>query len=95
MLGADKEGWFGEHATKDVMEVANKPLQTNYKFEDMFKCDPKAKYYGYKSWDGKTLFSSVDKHWSGFRNNTNNRQISSPVSCKRMPVRLPHPKTTV
>lgn len=53
VLGNDNEGWFGEHATQDVMEVANKPLQTNHKFEDMFKCDPKAKYYGYKSWDRK------------------------------------------
>lgn len=35
------------------MEVANKPLKTDHKFEDMFVCDPSKKYYGYKSWDGK------------------------------------------
>ncbi|KAH8204734.1 hypothetical protein TruAng_001068 [Truncatella angustata] len=51
VLGNDKEGWFGEHATKDVMEVANAPLKTDHKFENMFICDPSAKYYGYKSWD--------------------------------------------
>ncbi len=34
------------------MEVANAPLKTSHKFEDMYQCDPKAKYYGFKSWDG-------------------------------------------
>lgn len=53
VLENHSEGWFGEHATKDVMEVANKPLKTDHKFEDMFVCDPSKKYYGYKSWDGK------------------------------------------
>ncbi|KAF3023168.1 hypothetical protein E8E14_014130 [Neopestalotiopsis sp. 37M] len=51
VLENHSEGWFGEHATKDVMEVANKPLKTDHKFEDMFVCDPSKKYYGYKSWD--------------------------------------------
>lgn len=35
------------------MEVANAPLKTSYKFQDMFICDPSKKYYGYKSWDGE------------------------------------------
>jgi len=51
VLGQDKEGWFGEHGIKDVMEVANAPLETSHKFEDMFICDPKAKHHGFKSWD--------------------------------------------
>jgi phosphatidylserine decarboxylase len=37
----------------DLVEVANKPTGTDMKFEDMFVCDPSAKHYGYKSWDGK------------------------------------------
>ncbi|KAJ7895570.1 phosphatidylserine decarboxylase family protein [Mycena olivaceomarginata] len=51
VLGDHMEGWFGEAANKDVMQVANAPLQTNHKFEDMFVCDPAKKYHGYKSWD--------------------------------------------
>jgi hypothetical protein len=35
------------------MEVANAPLKTSHKFEDMFISDPSAKHHGYKSWDGK------------------------------------------
>ena len=53
MLGDHKEGWFGEVGQKDVMTVANAPYKTQHKFEDMFVCDPKAKYHGYKSWDGE------------------------------------------
>jgi phosphatidylserine decarboxylase len=51
VLGNHNEGWFGQTATKDIMQVANAPLQTNHKFEDMFICDPAKLYYGYKSWD--------------------------------------------
>ncbi|KAF8144701.1 phosphatidylserine decarboxylase family protein [Mycena galopus ATCC 62051] len=51
VLGDHKEGWFGETANKDIMQVANAPLQTNHKFEDMFLCDPAKKYHGYTSWD--------------------------------------------
>ncbi|KAJ7121525.1 phosphatidylserine decarboxylase family protein [Mycena epipterygia] len=51
VLGDHKEGWFGETANKDIMQVANAPLQTNHKFEDMFICDPTKKHHGYKSWD--------------------------------------------
>ena len=53
VLESHKEGWFGDHAKKDVMEVANAPLKTAHNFEDMFVCDPSAKHYGYKSWDGE------------------------------------------
>ena len=51
VLGEHNQGWFGQTATKDMMEVANAPLKTNHKFDDMFVCDPKAKHHGYKSWD--------------------------------------------
>jgi len=34
------------------MEVANAAAKTSFKFEDMYMCDPKAKHYGFKSWDG-------------------------------------------
>ncbi|KAJ7224584.1 phosphatidylserine decarboxylase family protein [Mycena pura] len=51
VLGDDKEGWFGEAANKDIMQVANTPLRTQHKFEDMFVCDPTKKHHGYKSWD--------------------------------------------
>ncbi|KAI1817206.1 Phophatidylserine decarboxylase-domain-containing protein [Poronia punctata] len=51
VLGTHKEGWFSEHGQRDLMEVANTPLGTNHRFEDMYICDPSAKHYGYKSWD--------------------------------------------
>ncbi|KAI0124009.1 Phophatidylserine decarboxylase-domain-containing protein [Xylariales sp. AK1849] len=51
VLEEHNQGWFGASATKDVMEVANAPYKTQHNFEDMFVCDPKAKYHGYKSWD--------------------------------------------
>lgn len=53
VLGPHKTGWFGEVGTQDIMAVANAPNKTSFKFEDMFVCDPKAKHYGYKSWDGE------------------------------------------
>lgn len=36
----------------DLMEVANAPLKTSYKFEEMYQCDPSKPHYGFKSWDG-------------------------------------------
>lgn len=53
MLGDHAQGWFGKTSIGDLMEVANAPLQSNMKFEDMYICDPKAKHYGFKSWDGE------------------------------------------
>jgi len=50
-LGNDENGWFGEVGTQDLSAVANGPHGTKLKFEEMFKCDPSAKYHGYKSWD--------------------------------------------
>ncbi|KAL6879362.1 Phophatidylserine decarboxylase domain-containing protein [Trichoderma novae-zelandiae] len=50
-LGDHKLGWFGETGRTDVMEVANAPYKTSMKFEEMFVCDPNAKFHGYKSWD--------------------------------------------
>ncbi|USW48708.1 Putative L-tryptophan decarboxylase PsiD [Septoria linicola] len=51
VLNNGKQGWFGDIGQKDIMEVANAPYETSHKFEDFFVCDPKAKHYGYKSWD--------------------------------------------
>ncbi|KAI0517434.1 Phophatidylserine decarboxylase-domain-containing protein [Xylaria bambusicola] len=50
-LSTETTGWFSDHGRKDLMEVANAPLQTNHSFEELFICDPKAKHHGYKSWD--------------------------------------------
>ncbi|KAL2015591.1 hypothetical protein VTK56DRAFT_5203 [Thermocarpiscus australiensis] len=51
VLDTRPECWFSEHATNDVLHVANAPYKTDYKFEDVFVCDPSAKHHGYKSWD--------------------------------------------
>ncbi|KAK5132239.1 hypothetical protein LTR08_009299 [Meristemomyces frigidus] len=51
VLGDSNQGWFGPVGKKDIMEVANAPYKTQHGFEDFFVCDPKAKHYGYKSWD--------------------------------------------
>ncbi|OAA59615.1 phosphatidylserine decarboxylase family protein [Niveomyces insectorum RCEF 264] len=51
VLGTHSTGWFGDIGYKDLMEVANAPYQSSHKFEDMFVCDPTAKYYGFTSWD--------------------------------------------
>ncbi|CAK7264935.1 hypothetical protein SEPCBS57363_001334 [Sporothrix epigloea] len=51
VLGDHKTGWFGKVGLTELLKVANMPYQTNHKFEDMYICDPTAKYYGYKSWD--------------------------------------------
>lgn len=53
VLGEHDNGWFGKTGKKDLMEVANAPGKTSFKFEDMFICDPSKKYYGYTSWDGE------------------------------------------
>ena len=56
VLGSRSQGWFSQHGQKDLLEVANTPLKTSHeKFEDVYICDPKAKHYGYKSWDGKSV----------------------------------------
>ncbi|KAI0884073.1 Phophatidylserine decarboxylase-domain-containing protein [Annulohypoxylon maeteangense] len=51
VLASHKQGWFSEHAVQDLMEVANAPMRTSHRFEDMYVCNPAAKYYGYTSWD--------------------------------------------
>lgn len=53
VLGDHELGWFGKTSMSDLMEVGNAPLQSNMKFEDMYICDPTAKHYGFKSWDGE------------------------------------------
>lgn len=51
VLGDHRLGWFGEHGRKDLMQVANAPLKTDHKFEDMYICDPSKDKYGFTSWD--------------------------------------------
>ncbi|ROV87405.1 hypothetical protein VSDG_09677 [Cytospora chrysosperma] len=51
VLGDHRLGWFGQHAKSDLMEVANAPLKSSHKFEDMYICDPSKPKYGYTSWD--------------------------------------------
>lgn len=36
---------------KDLMAVANAARKTDFKFEDMYVCDPSKEHYGFKSWD--------------------------------------------
>ncbi|KAI9820581.1 MAG: hypothetical protein M1827_004950 [Pycnora praestabilis] len=50
VLGTESSCWFGETGSKDLTSVANVG-ESSHKFEDMFVCDPKAKHYGFKSWD--------------------------------------------
>lgn len=60
VLGSHSQGWFSQHGQKDLLEVANTPLKTFHeKFEDVYICDPKAKHYGYKSWDGKSVLTTT------------------------------------
>ncbi|KAK0625208.1 Phophatidylserine decarboxylase-domain-containing protein [Bombardia bombarda] len=51
VLSDDTSGWFGEVGHKDLMEVANAPLQSSLEFEEMYICDPSKKHHGFKSWD--------------------------------------------
>ncbi|KAK5994146.1 L-tryptophan decarboxylase [Cladobotryum mycophilum] len=51
VLGDHTQGWFGPTGLKDLVQVANAPLKSSMKFEDMYICDPSAKHYGFKSWD--------------------------------------------
>jgi len=59
VLGTHKQGWFSEYGQKDLMEVANAPLNTNHNFEDMYVCDPNAKHFGYTSWDGRWFLAFI------------------------------------
>ncbi|KAI8821657.1 Phophatidylserine decarboxylase-domain-containing protein [Fimicolochytrium jonesii] len=54
VLGNDQFGWFSEHGKHDLEITANlgeENAAARKKFEDLFVCDPSAKYHGYKSWD--------------------------------------------
>ncbi|EXJ77928.1 phosphatidylserine decarboxylase [Capronia epimyces CBS 606.96] len=42
--------WFSDHGHEELSFTANVG-KSNYKFEDMFVCDPSDARYGYKSWD--------------------------------------------
>ena len=51
VLDDSTTGWFGETGIKDLTEAANVG-GTKYKFDEMFVCDPSAKFHGFHSWDG-------------------------------------------
>ncbi|KAJ9660418.1 hypothetical protein H2198_002536 [Neophaeococcomyces mojaviensis] len=50
-LSDSESGWFGPTGRKDLSIVANLGDENGHPFEEMFQCDPKAEYHGYKSWD--------------------------------------------
>ncbi|KAJ0418615.1 Phophatidylserine decarboxylase-domain-containing protein [Aspergillus carlsbadensis] len=51
VLDESQYGWFGETGKHSLMNVANIPHGTSRAFDELFVCDPAAKYHGYKSWD--------------------------------------------
>jgi phosphatidylserine decarboxylase len=56
VLADHRAGWFGEVGYKDLMQVANEPNNTSYRFEHMYKCEPTKTHFGYKSWDGRLSY---------------------------------------
>jgi phosphatidylserine decarboxylase len=46
----EKNGWLGPEGKKELTQVANEAIGSNYTFEEMFVCDPQAENHGYKSW---------------------------------------------
>jgi phosphatidylserine decarboxylase len=50
VLDENSSGWFSDTGRKELAKTANVG-ETSYSFEDMFICDPSAKYHGFKSWD--------------------------------------------
>jgi phosphatidylserine decarboxylase len=50
VLDDDDQGWFSQTGVKELAKTANIE-ETTYSFEEMFVCDPSAKYHGFKSWD--------------------------------------------
>ena len=51
VLDTHSTGWFGQTGMKDLLSVANAPYKSELTFEQMYKCDPSAPNFGYKSWD--------------------------------------------
>lgn len=50
VLNTGPSGWFGATGVKDLTAVANIG-ESSYAFEEIYVCDPSAKYHGFKSWD--------------------------------------------
>lgn len=50
VLDTGPNGWFSDVGKQDLTTVANVD-ETSYSFEEMFVCDPSAKYHGFTSWD--------------------------------------------
>lgn len=50
-LDESDNGWFGQTGKGNLVQVANAPNASNHDFDKLFVCDPKAKHYGFNSWD--------------------------------------------
>lgn len=88
-LDESTTGWFSETGREDLTQVANlnAPKEERTPFEELFQCDPKAKYHGYKSWDD---FFTREFHWE-------HRPVASPDdknvvvnACESTPYRITH-----
>lgn len=88
-LDDSSTGWFSDTGRTDLTQVANlnAPKEKQKPFEELFQCDPKAKYHGYTSWDS---FFTREFNWE-------HRPVASPDdknvvvnSCEATPYRLAH-----
>ncbi|KAF4216621.1 hypothetical protein CNMCM8980_006519 [Aspergillus fumigatiaffinis] len=86
VLNDTSSGWFGSTARADLEEVGNVG-ETSHSFEDLYVCDPSAKYHGFKSWDD--FFTRV------FREGV--RPVASPEddtvianACEAQPYKVAH-----
>ncbi|KAK4140445.1 uncharacterized protein C8A04DRAFT_39901 [Dichotomopilus funicola] len=81
VLGDHQAGWFGEVGYKDLMEVANAPNETTFKFKEMYKCDPSKKHHGFKSWDD-FFTRQVQESARPVASPDNNKVIANPCESK-------------
>jgi phosphatidylserine decarboxylase len=51
VLTTRADGWFGPTGIASLEGVGNKAGGTNFKFNEMYHCEPSAEHYGFKSWD--------------------------------------------
>lgn len=47
----EKSGWLGPEGKKELTNVANAAVGSNYSFEEMFICDAQKENHGFQSWD--------------------------------------------
>lgn len=52
-LGTDAHGWFGKVGKRELTDVANAASQDGKmrEFEELFHCDSREEYHGFRSWD--------------------------------------------